>query len=298
MSTRDGRTMSTNATSQTFPNADQAEYWNSESARQWIACQKVLDQRFEPLTDLLIARAGVGRDECVVDVGCGTGATTLKLAAAVGAHGVVLAVDISEPLLAVARRRLMRGGHANVRFMQHDAQTHRFERGCYDIVVSRFGVMFFDDPISAFRNLLSALRPRGRLAFVCWGPLEDNPYFAIPLEVGIERLGPPEARPPRAPGPMALSERDYIDEILNAAGFGTIEIARTETWLPSAPSAREEAQLMSLVGPLARLIRERGADAVRQAIVADLTERLAPFLTADGVRLPATLYLVTATAPG
>jgi SAM-dependent methyltransferase len=299
VSSPDGKAMSANATSQTSPNADQAEYWNSESARQWIACQEVLDQRFEPLTDLLIARAGVGRDECAVDVGCGTGATTLKLAAAVGAHGVVLAVDISEPLLAAARRRVMRQGHANVRFVQRDAQIHRFERGCYDLVVSRFGVMFFDDPVSAFRNLLSALRPSGRLAFVCWGPLEDNPYFGIPLEVGIARLGPPETRPPRAPGPMALSERDYVGEILNAAGFGTIEIARTETWLPGAPSAREEAELMSVVGPLARLIRERGADAAaRQAVVADLTDRLAPHLTADGIRLPATLHLVTATAPG
>ena len=182
-------------------NAAQAEYWNSAPAQTWIDCQAALDQRFAPLTELLIGRAGVRPGECVIDVGCGTGTTTLQLAAGVGAHGSVLAIDISEPLLALARRRCLEAGHANVRLIRGDAQTHRFERGCHDLVVSRFGVMFFDDPIGAFRNLAGALRPRGRLAFACWGPLEANPWFALPLQVGIERLGPPEPQPPRAPGP-------------------------------------------------------------------------------------------------
>src|SRR5262245_7532172 len=128
------------------PNADQAAYWSSDTARQWIAYQEALDQRFAPLTDLLIERAGIERGACVIDVGCGTGATTLRLAAAVGAHGSVLAIDISEPLLAAARRRALDGGYANVRFVRADAQSHRLERGCYDLMASRFGVMFFDDP--------------------------------------------------------------------------------------------------------------------------------------------------------
>jgi SAM-dependent methyltransferase len=282
-----------------LPNADQAEYWNSESGHRWIACQEALDQRFVPLTELLMARAGVRSGECVVDVGCGTGATTLQLAGAVGAYGSVLAVDISDPLLAVARRRLMQRGHANVRIVLGDAQIHRFERASYDLVISRFGVMFFEDPVGAFRNLLGALRPGGRLAFVCWGPLEDNPWFALPLEVGIEKLGPPEPRPRRAPGPLALSEPDYIDEILNAAGFAGVQIDGVDTRLPGAASAREEAELASQVGPLARLLKERGADAgVRELLIGELAARMTPYLTADGMRLPARLHLVTAAAPG
>jgi SAM-dependent methyltransferase len=280
-------------------NADQAQYWNSESGRRWIAHQEALDQRFVPLTEMLMARAGVRSGACVIDVGCGTGATTARLAAAVGAHGSVLAVDISEPLVATARRRCLEGGHAHVRLIRGDAQTHRFERGCHDLVVSRFGVMFFDDPVGAFRNLAGALRPRGRLAFACWAPLEANPWLALPLEVGVERLGPPEPQPPRAPGPLALSEPDYIDEILGAAGFADVLIERTETLLPGAPSAREEAELAGQVGLLARLLREREADeATRADLIGELTRRFAPYLTADGVRLAATIHLVTATALG
>jgi SAM-dependent methyltransferase len=279
-------------------NADQAEYWNSASGQKWITSQDALDQRFAPLTKLLMGRAGIGPGECVIDVGCGTGTTTLLLAAAVGAHGAVLAIDISEPLLAAARRRCLDGGQSNVRLIRADAQTQRFERGCHDAVVSRFGVMFFDDPLGAFGNLLSALRPRGRLAFACWGPLEANPWFALALQLGIERLGPPKPQPPRAPGPLALSEPDYIDEILTGAGFADVRIDQLHTVLPGARSTRDEAALMSSVGPLARLIRERGADEpTRMALADELAQRLSPYATADGVRLPAAVHLVTATAP-
>jgi SAM-dependent methyltransferase len=243
-------------------------------------------------------RAGVRAGECAIDVGCGTGTTTLQLAAAVGAHGSVLAIDISEPLLAAARRRGLHGGQANVRLIRADAQTHRFERGCHDVVVSRFGLMFFDDPIGAFANLASALRPDGRVAFASWGPLEANPWFVLPLEVGVPRLGPPEPQPPRAPGPLALSEPDYINEVLTGAGFADIRIDQVHVHLPGARSTRAEAELMSLFGPLARLVRERGADeATRLALVDELAHRLAPYATADGVLLPAAVHLVTAAVP-
>ena len=280
-------------------NADQAEYWKSASGQRWITWREALDQRFAPVTERLLRRADVHPAECVIDVGCGTGTTTLQLAAAVGAHGSVLAIDISEPLLAAARRRCLQGGHANVRLILADAQTHRFERRCHDLVVSRFGVMFFDDPVGAFRNLLCALRARGRLAFACWGPLEANPWFTLPLQIGIERLGAPEPQPPRAPGPLALSEPDFVDEVLTGAGFAEVRIDQVDTPLPGARSTREEAELMSLFGPLARLVRERGGDeATRLALVDELAHRLSPYASADGVRLPAAVHLVTATAPG
>jgi SAM-dependent methyltransferase len=280
-------------------NADQAEFWNPVSGERWVTHQEALDQRLAPLTGQLLERCGVRSGDAVIDVGCGAATTTLLLAQAVGAHGSVLGIDISEPLLAAARRRVLHGGLSNVRLLLADAQTHRFERACHDRVVSRFGVMFFDDPVGAFANLASALRPGGRLAFVSWGPLEDNPWFVLPLEVGVLRLGPPEPQPPRAPGPLALSEPEYIQEILSGAGFAEVRIERIDSHLPGARSTRDEAELMSLFGPLSRLLRERGADeATRATLIAELADRLAPYMTPDGVRLPAVAHLVRATAPG
>jgi SAM-dependent methyltransferase len=279
-------------------NADQAEFWNSASGQRWVTYQEVLDQRLAPLTGCLIERCGVRPGDAVIDIGCGAATTTLLLADAVGAHGSVLGIDISEPLLAAARRRVLLAGRTNVRLIQADAQTHRFERACHDRVVSRFGVMFFDDPVGAFANLASALRPGGHLAFASWGPLEANPWFLLPLEVGVSGLGPPEPQPLRAPGPLALSEPDYIDEILTGAGFADVRTEQVDTHLPGARSTGEEAELMALFGPLARLLRERGADeATRATLVADLADRLVPYATADGVRLPAAVLLVTATTP-
>jgi SAM-dependent methyltransferase len=279
-------------------NAGQAEFWNSASGQRWVTHQEALDQRLAPLTGALMERAGIRPGEAVIDVGCGAGTTTLQLAAAVGAHGSVLGIDISEPLLAAARRRVLQTGRTSVRLLRADAQTHRFERACHDRVVSRFGVMFFDDPVGAFANLARALRPGGRLVFASWGSLEENPWFELPLEVGVPRLGPPEPQPPRAPGPLALSEPDYIDEILTGAGYAQVRIDRLDTHLPGARNTRAEAELMALFGPLARLLRERDADeAMRTALVAELADRLAPYATPDGVRLPAAAHLVTATAP-
>jgi SAM-dependent methyltransferase len=241
-------------------NLAQAEYWNSAGGQRWVAYQAVLDQRFEPLSDLLIERAAPGPGDALIDVGCGTGALAFRLAERTGPAGSVLAVDISELLLGVARRRGAEQGVGNVRFLRADAQNHAFEPGGCDLLCSRLGVMFFSDPIAAFANLGRALRPGGRLAFACWAPLEANPWFAIPLEIGVGLLGPPEPQPPRAPGPLALSDRDYILAILRAAGFDDIEIDRAEAWLPGAPSVREEAELLCQLGPLARLITAREPD--------------------------------------
>jgi SAM-dependent methyltransferase len=293
-----GHRMAVDADRERGANAEQAEYWNSASGERWVTYQEALDQRLAPLTGRWLERCGVRPGDAVIDVGCGAAATTQLLAEAAGAHGSVLGVDISEPLLAAARRRVLHGGWNNVRLILADAQTHRFERACHDRVVSRFGVMFFDDPIGAFANLAGALRPGGHLAFVSWGPLEDNPWFALPLEVAVPSLGPPDPQPPRTPGPLALSEPDYIQEILSGAGFAKIRIERVNTHLPGARSTREEAELMSLFGPLARLLRERSADeATRATLIAELADRLAPYATADSVRVPAVAHLVTATTP-
>jgi SAM-dependent methyltransferase len=282
-----------------FPaNPAQAEYWNTKRGEQWVTHQDALDARFAGIRDQLLARAKMQPGERAIDIGCGTGATTLALAAAVGPRGKVLALDISAPMLEHARQRCGAEGLEQVRFVCADAQSHAFERATQDLLVSRFGVMFFSDPVAAFANLGGALRPGGRLAFACWGPLDANPWFALPLAVGVQALGPPDPEPPRSPGPMAFAETAYVEEILAAAGFAEIRIDTVTEALPGARRAEEEADFARLVGPLTRLIASRAPDpATIEAMVGELTARFRPYESAAGVRVPATLHYVTALRP-
>jgi SAM-dependent methyltransferase len=276
-------------------NPDQAEFWNSAPAEKWVTHQADFDQRLRPLGDALISRAAIRRGERVIDVGCGTGATTLELAELVGPEGSVLAIDLSEPMLALAGCRSAERGQDHVRFLRADAQSHRFEEAAHDLLISRFGVMFFSDPIAAFGNLRTALRRGGRLGFVCWAALERNPWFALPLAVGERWLGSAEPQPPRAPGPLAFSETGYVEEILAAAGFADVAIETVASRLPGAPTAEAEAEFACMAGPLARLIRTREPDrATERAIVRDVAERFRPHQSEAGMRIPATLHYVQA----
>src|SRR5262249_9342980 len=165
----------------TGPNAEQITYWNEKSGPKWVTEQARLDRMIAPFgaeaRTALAPKAG----EHIVDVGCGCGETSLQLGRHVTASGGVHGVDISQPMLARARQRAAAAGHAHVRFTPADAQTHAFPCEGADAIFSRFGVMFFADPVAAFANLRQALRSDGRLAFVCWQPMPANPWMAVPL---------------------------------------------------------------------------------------------------------------------
>jgi SAM-dependent methyltransferase len=237
--------------------------------------------------------AAVGAGEAVLDVGCGTGATLLRLAELAGPAGQVLGCDVSAPMLALARQRA--AGIAHVGIMQADAQAHRFPAAAFDAVVSRFGVMFFADPVAAFANLRQALRPGGRVAFVCWAPLADNPFFRLPMQAAVRRLGPVEPAPPRAPGPMAFGEPDYVREILAGAGYHDIVIDERRPDLLGLPTPAATADFVCEMGPVARLIAERQADgATAAAVHADIAEAFAAYQRDGRVRIPCCLYIVRA----
>jgi SAM-dependent methyltransferase len=276
-------------------NPQQAEYWNSVAGPKWVEYDAEMDSRLSPMTFELLRRSAIGPGLDVLDVGCGAGSTTEQIAHTVGPTGTVLGLDISEPLLSVARNRC--AALSQVTFLRADAQVHPFATECFDVLMSRFGVMFFSDPFAAFANLLKALRPGGKLHFVCWASADKNQWFTVPLNVVMEFLGPPEPVPPRAPGPLAFSDRDYVLEILSAAGFRNIQIESVETTIVSPDSPEKQAELYLRMGPASRLVAAKlPGPEVMNAITAKLTAELRHYANRDGIAFGATVHYVAATA--
>jgi SAM-dependent methyltransferase len=275
-------------------NTAQREYWNTVAGPRWLGLQGFVERRVQAVNDLLLKYSGVKAGERVLEIGCGTGAFTAPLAEVVGASGAVVGADISAAMLAGARRRLAEGGLNQVSLVEADAQIHSFEPGQFDLIVSRFGVMFFADPGAAFTNLFTAVRPGGRLCFACWGRLEDNEHWLIPYRVALRHLGPPAPTPTRAPGPMAFADADYVREFLGRAGFADATIGREHPDI-FASSPAEEAEHACLMGPSARLIDEKRPDeATRQTIRRDIEQAFTAGLGHGRAVLPSTVLLVTA----
>jgi SAM-dependent methyltransferase len=281
-------------TENSIANTAQQEYWNNVAGPRWVGLGGAVERRVHRVNDLLLARAGARAGERVLEIGCGTGAATVPFAEAVGERGRVVGVDISEPMLAGARQRIAESGLGTVTLLQADAQVHRFEARHFDLITSRFGVMFFADPVAAFSNLLPAARPDGRLCFVCWAPLEENRHWLIPYEVALRHLGPPAPTPPHMPGPMAFSDPGYVRSILESAGFADVVIDReTPDIIGSTPE--EEAEHACIMGPPARLIDEKKPDdAVRETIRREIREAFVAYARNGPMLLPSTVFLVTA----
>ena len=284
-------------TESSIANTAQHEYWNNVAGPRWVGLGGFVERRVRVVNDLLLARSAVVPGESVLEIGCGTGAATVPFAEVVGQRGRVVGVDISEPMLAGARQRLAASGLGNISLLEADAQVYRFEPNHFDLITSRFGIMFFADPVAAFSNLLPAARPGGRLCFACWGPLEENGHWLIPHEVALRHLGPPPPTPPRMPGPLAFSDQDYVRSILDTAGFADVVIDR-ETPVIFGSTPEEEAEYACAMGPPARLIDEKKpSEAVRQTIRREMVEAFAAYAQGKEMRLPSTVFLVTARRP-
>jgi SAM-dependent methyltransferase len=236
---------------QTTPNAQQVEYWNSAAAQTWVTLQARLDQLFHPLTQVAIQHAAPQPGERAIDIGCGCGATVLELARRVGPGGHVLGVDISEPMLGLARKRATEAGYTQATLVRADTSTYAFVPHDFDLAFSRFGVMFFDDPVAAFANLRGALKPSGRLVFACFRPLSENPWVLEPF-TAVRHLLPPSPPPgPEEPGQFAFADPQRVRRILEAAGFHGITFTRHDPAMKLG-SAEQAAELSSQIGPIAR----------------------------------------------
>ncbi|RQS14910.1 class I SAM-dependent methyltransferase [Burkholderia sp. Bp8998] len=260
----------------TEQNAYQVADWNGQSGERWVANQARLDAMVSVFGQAAIEATAPMTGERVLDVGCGAGASSLALAACVGAGGQVLGVDISEPL--ISRARALAPPDTPVLFQVADASGAELPEGAFDILFSRFGVMFFDDPTAAFAHMRRALRPGGRVAFVCWRSAAENDWVRLPMGALKGILAPSAPPDPEAPGPFSFGDRGRVSRILTAAGFADIAIAPFDASVPfgeggTRDAAIDDAVKMTLeVGPLSRAladqpddIRARASAAVRAA---------------------------------
>ncbi len=272
-------------------NTDMAEYWNGRPAAVWVKEAERFDSLLAPFGRRLLTAAALKSGERVLDVGCGNGAISLDCARGVGRHGRVTGLDLSTPMLVVARRRAEEQG-LDVSFVQGDAQTASFDEP-FDVVLSRFGVMFFGDPEAAFANLAKAARPGGRLAFVCWQEMFANEWIAVPSMAMVAYVGIPELPEPGAPGPFALADAQRTKGLLESAGWSEVTVEERKDGMRMGRDPEDVVAFMLSDEMGRRLVEGKDPEAVQAGTEAAL-EALRPYVTSEGVVLGGAYWLVTA----
>jgi ubiquinone/menaquinone biosynthesis C-methylase UbiE len=277
-------------------NLDQATYWNGPGGSHWTARQEMQDAVLEPVARALAEASAPARGERVVDIGCGCGATTLDAARAVGSSGGALGVDVSEPMVARARERAAAAALA-ARFLVADATIHDFSGENSDLMISRFGVMFFAEPAASFANMRKALKPGGRLVFACWREARLNPWMMVPLKAAVRHVPRLPELGPEDPGPFSFSDEARVTRILSMAGFREISLEPVDLELDTAVGLGFENAIASAleIGPASRAMQGQPEEA-RAAAIAEIRAALEPYRRGESVPLGAAIWIVRARA--
>jgi len=278
-------------------NSEQIAEWNGALGQRWVAMQQEIDRIVVPFGDAALKAAAPQPGERVIDIGCGCGGTSIEIARIVGATGSVLGIDVSQPMLEVARAHAALANCAHLAFRDGDASEARLPANI-DLLFSRFGVMFFDQPSPAFSHLRRSLRTGGRCVFVCWRTPRDNAWAMTPLSAARKAMGVTPAPPdPDAPGPFAFADEERLRAIVSTAGFDDIEVQRFDAAIALGATLRSAAESVAQIGPVSRLVREVGVEHL--PIIVDAVERaLAPLAEPDGhVSLNGSTWIVSAMNP-
>jgi len=278
------------------PNAGMAEFWNGNGGKNWVSREARLESSLTIFGQQAIDAGGIRSGQRILDIGFGCGETTIELAQKVGPKGQVNGVDISLAMVEAAEKKSLEKGVANVTFECGDAQTKAFPVDNYDLVFSRFGVMFFDDPVGAFKNIYSSLKPGGRLAFICWAPRDQNAWVGLPLQVVAKHLSLPPPPGSDEPGPFSLSEASRVRDILGAAGFANISVESFQTPFVLGGDVDEASSFLMQLAPSGSAINNAEADEETRARIAlDMAKLLESHESDSGVSMKAAALLVTAT---
>jgi len=277
-------------------NVDQAAYWNGPGGRHWIDRQEMQDQLLAPVAAYLLKAAAAAPGDYVIDVGCGCGATTLEVARVTGASGRALGVDISGPMVARAKERAA-AEHSPAQFLVADATIEDLSGEAADLMISRFGVMFFADPALSFANMRKALKPTGRLVFACWREPRLNPWLMLPLKAATQHAPPLPKLGPEDPGPFSFADETRVRRILSSAGVVDVTLEPVDLELDTAVGQGFDNAVASAleIGPASRAL-EGQPDDVRAAATAEIRAALAPFERGDQVLMGAAIWIVSARA--
>lgn len=275
---------------------EQTRLWNGLAGNAWVDAQAVIDQMYKPIEDMLVDAAAIASPGRLLDVGCGTGGTTVAVARKLGTTSRCVGVDISEPMIAAARLRAEQTGMSSgqARFICGNAESYAFDSGSFDMIVSRFGVMFFDDPVGAFANLRRAAADDAALRLIVWRGPAENPFMTTAERAAAPLLPNIPPRVPDAPGQFGLANDERLAGILKASGWADIALEPVDVACAFPESAL--VPYLTRFGPVGRVFNE--ADERTQAVVID-TVRAAfePYVHGADVRFTAACWTVSARAP-
>ncbi|MDC0740744.1 class I SAM-dependent methyltransferase [Polyangium mundeleinium] len=273
---------------------EQTKLWNGPAGRAWVDQQALLDQMFKPFEDLLVEAVAAGPGGQVLDIGCGTGSTTLAVARLLGAKGRCIGIDISEPMIAAARARAERD-NTPASFLRESAQLHAFEPASFDMLISRFGVMFFDDPVRAFTNLRRAARDGAACRFIAWRSAAENPFMTTAERAAAPLLPNLPARRPDAPvGQFAFADRHRVASLLEASGWAEIDIQPIDVACTLPES--ELVRYLTRLGPVG-LILQQADDRTRVQVIETVRAAFEPYVHGADVRFSAACWTIGARTP-
>ena len=275
--------------------AEQAALWNGRAGRAWVDAQASLDVILQPFEDRLVDEVRAGSAQRVLDVGCGTGATTLAVARLLAsAKGQCVGVDISEPMVAAARERARRES-SPATFICADAQRHAFEPASFDMIISRFGIMFFDSPVQAFENLRQAARGGAALRALAWRSPAENPFMTTAERAAAPLLPNLPARQPGAPGQFAFADRERVSSILEESGWTGVDIQPMD--VECAMPEKDLNGYFTRLGPVGLMLQEEPDEHRRAQVIETVRTAFKPFVRGGEVRFTAACWMIGAHAP-
>jgi ubiquinone/menaquinone biosynthesis C-methylase UbiE len=272
---------------------EQTRLWNGPAGRAWVGAQEVLDQMFKPFEDLLVEAVSAGSGSRVLDVGCGTGSTTIAITRLLGPNGRCIGVDISDPMIAAARARAERESMP-ASFIRANAQIHAFEPASFDVIVSRFGLMFFEDSVGAFTNLRRAARDDAEFRFIAWRSAQENPFMTTAERAAAPFLPNLPARRPGAPGQFAFADKRRIYSILEESGWTEIDIRPID--VACTFPEKELVRYLTWLGPVGLILQEAD-DQTRTQVIETVRAAFDPYVRGTEVRFIAACWMIRARAP-